>query len=619
MDGRMSHFSYLTEEVGESFFQKAAEEIAKEAANPTTRQILAAVRRRKPLKTKPPTDKQKQFIREMEGLTERGKKSSEAVEKAIREASKGGYGHGGRPAKLAMLCFKSNEAGLQKEASQALWDPDDHKYNSFMSKIASASPMASLGISMAAVEHLTQLEKIGCDVDELGSHVLEDALRADIYMETCFAKLAGVEAPFEEIAAELEADILEDLGFEKGARVGWLGRAWQAIRQPARLTRARAALQKLKAGPRADVAAYRKWRTGRLAKKHKAITKPIEKLKAQRAAIQARLKVPMLTPGHRASLVTKAQGLTKDIRALVPAQRAAGRKMTAMQRRLGLHRMKEVPGGGPKYRASVEKARRAAGTASEKAKAEAAAAAKAGKTEAAGAAEKARETARATTEAGERLQYGRLKPVPGAKKRLGRKLTKEELKKAKHGTYDVETGRKIEPMGGRVDTSAAERAAAETARRMEAAGAGPGGRVMTQAERQAAEASAKARGVSEAEFERLRSGQAGIPPVSKPTAAPPPTAPAPKGTAPGGGQATTGAPKPKGKGKRKGNGEAAKGPGDRPPVEAVEGKGMGVMDAWTKWGKEGWGALSPQEKARLVRAGVAGAGGLVAYKTVFAD
>lgn len=62
-----------------------------------------------------------------------------------------------------------------------------------------------------------------------------------------------------------------------------------------------------------------------------------------------------------------------------------------------------------------------------------------------------------------------------------------------------------------------------------------------------------------------------------------------------------------------------KAPGPRPPQEAVEGKGMGVMDAWTKWGKDGWGALSDAEKSRLIRAGVMAGGGAAAYKTVFGD
>lgn len=62
-----------------------------------------------------------------------------------------------------------------------------------------------------------------------------------------------------------------------------------------------------------------------------------------------------------------------------------------------------------------------------------------------------------------------------------------------------------------------------------------------------------------------------------------------------------------------------KAPGPRPPQEAVEGKGMGVMDAWTKWGKDGWGALSDVEKSRLIRAGVMAGGGAAAYKTVFGD
>lgn len=60
-------------------------------------------------------------------------------------------------------------------------------------------------------------------------------------------------------------------------------------------------------------------------------------------------------------------------------------------------------------------------------------------------------------------------------------------------------------------------------------------------------------------------------------------------------------------------------PGPRPPKEAVEGKGMGVMDAWSKWGREGWEALTDVEKSRLVRAGVMAGGGLATYKTVFGD
>lgn len=60
-------------------------------------------------------------------------------------------------------------------------------------------------------------------------------------------------------------------------------------------------------------------------------------------------------------------------------------------------------------------------------------------------------------------------------------------------------------------------------------------------------------------------------------------------------------------------------PSARPPKEAVEGKGVGVMDAWTKWGKEGWGALTDAEKSRLIRAGVMAGGGTAAYNVAFGD
>ncbi len=63
----------------------------------------------------------------------------------------------------------------------------------------------------------------------------------------------------------------------------------------------------------------------------------------------------------------------------------------------------------------------------------------------------------------------------------------------------------------------------------------------------------------------------------------------------------------------------AEAPSARPPKEAVEGKGVGVMDAWTKWGEKGWAALTDLEKSRLIRAGVLGGTGAVAYKTVFGD
>jgi hypothetical protein len=319
---------------------------------------LSALKKRKPGKpvkppVKPPkraplTKKQEDFIREMEGITGKA------------------YGHGGRPAKLAMLCFKSNHSGLQKEASEALWNPQEQTYNDFIGTLAASSPMASLGISETAIQHLTSLEKIGCDVDELAEHVLGETIQADIYMEACFAKVAGVEEPFEKIAMELEAEIWDELGLEKASVAAVAipaAKLWKAIATPAKATRAVAAMRRGVSRVTTPIKGkWRGWRTGRKIKKHKVITGPMEKLKDARRQARLAIRSPKITEVERAQLSANVENLTKQIRKLAPAQMAAGRAMTKYQRALAAkagESIPRIPGGGPRARASIEAGRAA--------------------------------------------------------------------------------------------------------------------------------------------------------------------------------------------------------------------------------------------------------------------
>ena len=467
MDGRIGHFSYLIEEVESDFFQKTAEEIAQENHIPEPEVIFDDL-----------------------------------------------------PVKMAHICIQSSQSGLSKEASAALSMDDGQSYEAFMGKLAAASSVESLGISKTAVFYLSVLEKMGCDVDELAGHVLDDTLAADECLEKCGFGLASLAIPTSKAvglgskvwsairgagkatgrgiaragkatgrgiatAGKATGRGIAGAGKATGRGIAGAGKATgRGIADAAGAVRGAGsrALKSLRDPTRSGTTSlrgrFRERQMKKRIKKHQKLTAPIEKLKAARKKAQEAYSGAG-SAAERARHTAQIESLTNKIRSRVPAQREAGRRMTSYERNLADRAGMQVPrteGGGPKYRKSVEKAQRDADKSTSQAK---------------------KDTSKAV----------------------------EDAEDAVNKSWKSEVDDLV------------------------------------------------SRG-SNRKFPARSKGES------------------PKGDGKGGG-------------------------GQRPPKKDVEGKGMGVMDAWEKWGKSGWDSLTSTERSRLVRAGVVAGGGMLTYKTMF--
>lgn len=531
MDGRIGHFSYLIEEVESDFFQKAAEEIAKEEA-----------------KTFP----------------------------AVPE----------RFQKLATLVYQSNQHGLTKQASEDMFDAGTFSsYENILNKVAASAYWEPLGMTKSAMDLLTVLEEAEVDEDELtkfAEYILEDTIGTDALIEASMEKEAGDARPIEEIYDELvkiaRFGILKGIGklFKRtkgpstsvpsGFRsvqqkvtggIQTMGREGKrligkAVGKPRRIQRLAEATRRMPAAIRGKAKGFvDKLRLGKIRRQGAYMSR----LQGERRALKSHLETA--GPGKAREIGEQLKRVNKDIESVKGKMRTRIQKRKSALRESGVERnIRTTP--PPK---------------------------KAPKPTEEGAA-KAREAATPPpkTEAPPKAPDPTGAPKPKGERSKAQVDTRD-LPKNLGGLKGEGPATRKKPVGS-VDTSEAERAAKETGERMRAAGAKGRGDKVRDFE------SAKNREAAE----RVFSGEAGVTPKAE----------------------TKGSYRARGEKKTTG-GAPEQAPGPRPPQEAVEGKGMGVMDAWTKWGKDGWGALSDAEKSRLIRAGVMAGGGAAAYKTVFGD
>jgi len=173
MDG-YKHFGYLIEDSSQEFFQKTAEEIAKQAGGSTgtIKSILASMKKIEP---------------------------KGAVAKQRTAAS--------QATKLAMLIYKSNHHDLVKQATDMLFDPDQlNSYEDILNGIAASAFWEPLGMTKSAFDYLNALESINIDpdaLDKLAWFIIEDSVGADLVMEAVIEKNAGDQRSLAEIQDEL--------------------------------------------------------------------------------------------------------------------------------------------------------------------------------------------------------------------------------------------------------------------------------------------------------------------------------------------------------------------------------------------------------------------------------
>lgn len=566
MDGRIDHFSYLIEEVESDFFQKTAEEIAVSSIP-----------------------------------------QQSSVQDDIYTIVSDGFGptvEFEQIEKLASLIRKSNQLGMTKEAeSQLLSGWND--YSSLLSVVAAASNEQE-GMAKTACDVVFAMEEVLAghgSLDKVASHLVLDSLWVDAVSGGLTKEAVGGIRAFLAAAKALPKAF---------------GGAAKAIRHPIQSIRQHGVKGYAQRVGRAIEAPVQKAYHGTQAKilgKHIQRSRGnISKDVAARESLRKQI-ASSKDPTTRAELGTRLKGVEKSIETQTKRRMSAKRQLLKSERASGADYVK------PTFRKSLK------GQAAQARLDRKRSAAKRSRDEGAA---KAREAAKAP-EPTPPAPGGKpdLKLVPPVQPKTGPTGAPKPTGKrdpAQVDTRNLKQNLDVDPHGpptregqgpspvrkqpiGNVDTSEAQRAAAETGKKME----GFGGQAKTKAQREADEASARARKRAEEIYE----GKAGVS-----TGAPKPKADAPQPK-----QRTSQDP-----GYRKQKGPEAnkkqapdkkpapeKSPGPRPPKEDVEGKGMGVMDAWTKWGKDGWGALSDAEKSRLIRAGVMAGGGAAAYKTVFGD
>lgn len=188
-------FDYIVKEAEESFFQDAAEGIAKTASEGK----LSYISR---LLSKGGTRARSELLKETQranaaaprlGKSQLAQLKAEAglseesvdVARAIADAAKGGHhGHGGplaKTAKLVVLMRKSNELGLTKQASDQ-YSGEWSSYDDLLNIIASAAKDEPQGMMKSAARFIREMQSIVGDSDTLekvGHTVLVDAALAD--------------------------------------------------------------------------------------------------------------------------------------------------------------------------------------------------------------------------------------------------------------------------------------------------------------------------------------------------------------------------------------------------------------------------------------------------------
>jgi hypothetical protein len=378
MDG-LGPFRYILDETEESFFQETAEGIAKTAADTamvrfvksrttgrTAKQLAAAAKKRK-AKVKAPkakelTESQRKQILANTGATS---KPSKAVKDALEYAGKGGYlGHGSKCAsartiKLATLIKKASEEDLVKQAGYELFSGNLNSYEKLASVVAVASPYEPLGMTSTAYDYLEDLEKIGCDDEELGilaNSLIGDALQTDALIESVLLKQAGAEEDIWDIydglqkvalaaAATHGLGLLRQFGARGVARLAGsslargakaVGRgakaSWRQLRDVGvRGTARQAGRAVAKPFVKAKRGAMAKLRTGAQARRATAI----KGLQSQRTKLRSQLAAGM--PESQAMKVrTDIGNITKDIQQRLRTFKATGRKQIAARRAAGL-------------------------------------------------------------------------------------------------------------------------------------------------------------------------------------------------------------------------------------------------------------------------------------------